>query len=409
MFLKIDTKIILIFDFPNPNSFHYHCKYNSIYLYQDMRFIVSTSVLLKHLQTISGASSASTVLPILENFLFEIKDNILTISATDLHTSMVTSLAIESKEDGKIAIPSKILLDTLKTLADQPVAFTVDTTTMAIEISAGDGKYKLSGENADDFPKIPIVDNAASVELSASVLLEAINKTIFAVSNDELRPAMAGVLVQLAEQSVTFVATDAHKLVRFRRSDVRNERATSLILPKKALSLLKTSLPAEDVSVAMEYNATNAFFRFGNINLICRLVDERYPDYEAVIPQVNPNKLTLERTTFLNCLKRVSIFANKTTHQVRLKISGSELHISAEDLDFSNEAHERLNCQYDGEDMEIGFNSRFLIEMLSNLNSEEVIIEMSTPNRAGLLLPAISNEHEDVLMLVMPVMLNNAG
>ncbi|MGO3652830.1 MAG: DNA polymerase III subunit beta [Sphingobacterium sp.] len=372
-----------------------------------MRFIVSTSILLKQLQAISGASSSSTVLPILENFLFEIKDNLLTISATDLQTSMVTNLQIEAKEGGRVAMPSKILIETLKTLPDQPVAFSVDTQTLAIEISAGDGKYKLSGENADDFPKIPVVENISQVEMNAPILQEAINKTIFAVSNDELRPAMSGVYVQLAEQSITFVATDAHKLVRYRRTDLRVEKATTLILPKKALSLLKSSLPSEDVSVTIQYNNTNAFFQFGNIHLICRLIDERYPDYEAVIPQLNPNQLTVDRLLFLNTLRRVVIFANKTTHQVRLKISGSELHISEEDLDFSNEAHERLSCQFEGEDMEIGFNAKFLVEMLNNLSCEEVMLEMSTSNRAGLLVPAVKEEHEEVLMLVMPVMLNN--
>lgn len=372
-----------------------------------MRFIVSTSTLLKHLQAVSGALSSSAVLPILENFLFEIKEGSLVISATDLQTSMITSLAVESKEGGKIAVPSKILLDTLKTLPEQPVAFSVDDKTFAIEISAGDGKYKLSGENGDDFPKIPTVENAATVNLPTSVLAEAINKTIFAVSNDELRPAMTGVFCQLSPQNITFVATDAHKLVRYRRNDAQAESATSFILPKKALNLLKSSLPAEDVNVAVEYNATSAFFKFANISLICRLIDERYPDYEAVIPQNNPNKLTLDRGLFLNCLKRVVIFANKTTHQVRLKITGSELHISSEDIDFSNEAHERIGCQYDGEDMEIGFNAKFLIEMLNNLSGEEITLEMSTPNRAGLLFPSIKDENEDILMLVMPVMLNN--
>lgn len=372
-----------------------------------MRFIVSTSVLLKQLQAISGASSSSTVLPILENFLFEIKDNLLTISATDLQTSMVTSLPIEAKEEGRVAMPSKILIDTLKTLPDQPVAFSVDTATLAIEISAGDGKYKLSGENADDFPKIPVVDNVSTVKMPAAILAEAINKTIFAVSNDELRPAMSGVFVQLNGQHVTFVATDAHRLVKYTRSDVTVDKATSIILPKKALTLLKSSLPSDETEVSIEYNNTNAFFQFGSINLICRLVDERYPDYEAVIPQVNPNKLTVDRLLFLNTLRRVVIFANKTTHQVRLKINGSELHISAEDLDFANEAHERLSCQFEGDDLEIGFNAKFLVEMLNNLNSEEVVIEMSTPNRAGLLLPATKQENEEILMLVMPVMLNN--
>jgi len=372
-----------------------------------MRFIVSTSTLLKQLQAVSGALSNSTVLPILENFLFEIKDGNLTISATDLQTSMTTSLTVEAKENGRIAIPSRILLDTLKSLPEQPIAFNIDDSTFAIEINAGDGKYKLSGENGEDFPKIPVVENASSVNLPASVLAEAINKTIFAVSNDELRPAMTGVYCQLSSQSITFVATDAHKLVRYRRKDAKAASTASFILPKKALNLLKSALPSDDVNVSVEYNSTSAFFKFSNINLVCRLIDERYPDYEAVIPQNNPNKLIIDRQSFLSSLNRVAIYANKTTHQVRLKINGSELNISSEDIDFANEAHERLTCQYDGEDIEIGFNARFLIEMLKNLGSEEVVLEMSTPNRAGLLLPVAGDENEDVLMLVMPVMLNS--
>jgi len=372
-----------------------------------MRFIVSTSTLLKQLQSISGALSSSTVLPILENFLFEIKEGTLTISATDLQTSMTTSLAVEAKDNGRIAIPSRILLDTLKSLPEQPIAFFVDDQTFAIEISAGDGKYKLSGENGEDFPKIPVVENASSVNLPASVLAEAINKTLFAVSNDELRPAMTGVYCQFATDSITFVATDAHKLVRYRRKDAKAADNASFILPKKALNLLKSALPSEDVNVALEYNNTSAFFKFGNINLVCRLIDERYPPYESVIPQNNPNKLLIDRLAILGSLNRVAIYANKTTHQVRLKINGSELNISSEDIDFANEAHERLSCQYEGSDLEIGFNAKFLIEILKNLGSEEVSLEMSTPNRAGLILPVGGDENEDVLMLVMPVMLNS--
>jgi DNA polymerase III subunit beta len=372
-----------------------------------MKFIVSTSALLKQLQAISGALSNNTVLPILENFLFEINNGTLTISATDLQTTMTTTLPVEAKENGKVAIPSKILLDTLKTFPEQPVIFTINDDNFAIEMSAGDGKYKLSGENGEDFPKIPKVENAASLGVPASVLAEAINKTLFAVSTDELRPAMTGVYCQMSSDNLTFVATDAHKLVRYRRRDAKADVSNSFILPKKALNLLKSALPSEDVNVNVEYNSTNAFFSFNNINLICRLIDEKYPDYEAVIPVNNPNKLTIDRTMLLNCLRRVSIFANKTTHQVRLKLSGSELQISAEDLDFSNEAYERLSCQYEGEDIEIGFNARFLVEMLSNLQCEEVALEMSTPNRAGILLPVNADNNEEVLMLVMPVMLNS--
>lgn len=372
-----------------------------------MRFIVSTSTLLKQLQAVNGASSSSTVLPILENFLFEIKDGILTISATDLQTSMTTTLSVESKEDGKIAIPSKILIETLKSLPDQPIAFNVDKSTFAIEINAGDGKYKLTGENGDDFPKIPTVENPSAVVIPSDILAEAITKTIFAVSSDELRPSMTGVFCELSPEHFTFVSTDAHKLVRYRRKDAKAEQAASFILPKKALNLLKSSLPSDGTEVTVEYNNTSAFFRFANINLVCRLIDERYPDYEAVIPRNNTNLMTIDRAAFLSSLKRVVIFANKTTHQVRLKITGSELNISSEDLDFSNEAYERLSCQYEGADLEIGFNARFLIEMLNNMSGEEITLEMSTPNRAGLLIPQTNDENEDLLMLVMPVMLNN--
>ena len=372
-----------------------------------MRFIVSTSTLLKHLQIINGASSSSTVLPILENFLFEIKENNLIISATDLQTSMTTSLVIESKENGKVAIPSKILLETLKTLQDQPISFHIDDKTFAVEIKVGEGQYKLSGENGDDFPKIPVVENASSVNIPALVLTEAITKTIFAVCNDELRPAMTGVYCQLSPQNITFVATDAHKLVRYCRNDSKADKVASFIIPKKALSLLKTALPNTNINVSVDYNATSAFFKFENINLICRLIDERYPDYEAVIPKDNTNKMSIDRVLFLNALRRVVIFANKTTHQVRLKISESELNISSEDLDFANEAQERLICQFVGEDMEIGFNARFLIEMLNNLDGEEVTLELSTSNKAGLLIPQTNDENKNVLMLVMPVMLNN--
>lgn len=372
-----------------------------------MKFIVSSTGLLKQLQVISGALSTNTVLPIIENFLFEINAGTLTVSATDLQTTMTTSLAVEAKENGKIAVPSKILLDTLKSLPEQPITFTISEDNFAIEMTAGDGKYKLVGENGEDFPKIPKIEQAAAVMIPASILSEAISKTLFAVSNDELRPAMTGVYCQMSTENLTFVATDAHKLVRYRRRDAKADMTSSFILPKKALTLLKSSLPSEDVSVTLEYNSTNAFFTFNNVNLICRLIDEKYPDYEAVIPVNNPNKLTIDRNLVLSSLRRVSIFSNKTTHQVRLKISGSELQISAEDVDFSNEAHERLSCRYEGDDIEIGFNAKFMVEMLSNLGTEEVILEMSTPNRAGILLPVSDDNNEDVLMLVMPVMLNS--
>ncbi len=373
-----------------------------------MKFVVSSNTLLKQLTALNGVITANPVVPILENFLFEINNGTLTVYASDLQTSMITELNVEAKQKGSIAVPAKILLDTLRNLPEQPVTFTIDEETYSIEISSDNGRYKLSGENATDFPKVPAVKNGQSVDIVSSVLSRAIASTIFAASNDELKPAMTGVFMNISDSSTTFVATDGHRLIRYRRVDVASDSANTLIIPRKALNLLKSSLPDNETIVKLEFNSSNAFFTYDNIKMICRLIDERFPDYENAIPTNNPNKLTINRTDFLNSLKRISIYANKTTHQVRLKIIGSELQISAEDLDFSNEANERLSCEYEGEDMEIGFNARFLIEMLNNLDSESIDINLSAPNRAGLIMPTVKRDaEEDILMLVMPVMLSN--
>ncbi|MEP2770826.1 MAG: DNA polymerase III subunit beta [Fulvivirga sp.] len=372
-----------------------------------MKFIVSSSVLLKQLSSINGVITTNPVVPILENFLFEINEGSLTVTASDLQTSMITELEVESKESGSIAVPARILLETLKNLPEQPVTFSIDEETYSIEISSDNGRYKLAGENATDFPKVPTVTDDFSVTMSTDVLGSAINNTIFATSNDELRPAMTGVYMNLTDTNTTFVSTDGHRLIRYRRVDVASDNGNAIIIPRKALTLLKTTLPSENMEVAVEFNVSNAFFRFGNIRMICRLIDERFPDYENVIPADNNNKMTIDRSEFLSSLKRIAIYANKTTHQVRLKITGSELQISAEDLDFSNEANERLSCEHDGGDIEIGFNAKFLIEMLNNLDTDKIELLLSEPNKAGLISPQDKDDNEDILMLVMPVMLNN--
>lgn len=372
-----------------------------------MKFIVSSAALLKQLSGINGVITTNPVVPILENFLFEIEENKLRITASDLQTSMITELEIESKESGSIAVPAKILIDTLKNLPEQPVSFSIDEQTYSVEISSDNGRYKLSGENATDFPKVPSVSDDFSVEISSHVLTKAVSSTIFATSNDELRPAMTGVYVNLSDSDTTFVATDGHRLIRYKRDDVKADSGNSIIIPRKALNLLKTTLPADEVPVHIEFNMANAFFNFGSVKMICRLIDERFPDYENVIPSDNTNTMVIDRSELLSSLKRIAIYANKTTHQVRLKITGSELQISAEDLDFSNEANERLSCEHDGEDIEIGFNARFLIEMLSNSEVKEVEFQFSAANKAGLIVPKEQGDNEDILMLVMPVMLNN--
>jgi DNA polymerase-3 subunit beta len=371
-----------------------------------MKFIVNSAYLLKQLSNINGVITTNPVVPILENFLFELEKGGLTVKASDLQTSMITDLQVESKEKGSIAVPARILLDTLKNLPEQPVTFSIDESTYSIEIISDNGRYKLAGENATDFPKVPAVSNDFSAEISTEVLARAINNTIFATSNDELRPAMTGVFVNLGGKDTTFVATDGHRLVRYRRTDVNSENGSSIIIPRKALNLLKATLPSENTEVSLNFNLSNAYFKFGNIKMICRLIDERFPDYDNVIPSVNNIKMSIERSDLLGALRRISIYANKTTHQVRLKITGSELQVSAEDLDFSNEANERLSCEHDGEDIEIGFNAKFLIEMLTNMDSDKIKLMMSAPNKAGVILPAEKDANEDILMLVMPVMLN---
>lgn len=370
-----------------------------------MNFVISSATLLKHLQGISGVLSTSNTLPILDNFLFEIEDGRLTVSASDLETTMRTSLDVEAKEEGKIAIPAKLLLDVLKNLPDQPCTFLVDDQTFAVEIAYDNGKSKMVGFDGDDFPRTPALEQSSSIRISGGILSNAINKTLFATGVDDLRPVMSGVFCEFSPESITFVATDAHKLVRYTRTDSQADGSSSFILPKKPLNLLKGNLKGDE-EVKLEYNDSNAVFTFNDTILVCRLIDGKYPNYEAVIPKENPNVLMIDRLQFLSSIKRVSIFANKTTHQIKLKLAGAELSLSAEDIDFANEANERLTCNYSGEDMEIGFNSRFLMEMLNNIDSTEIRLEMSEPSRAGLLIPADMAEDEDILMLVMPVMLN---
>ena len=372
-----------------------------------MKFIVSSTYLLKQLQVLGGVINSSNTLPILDNFLFELNNSKLTVSASDLETTMSSSIDVESDSECSIAVPAKLLLDTLKTFPEQPLTFIVEDNN-TIEISSNHGKYALAYANGEEFPKAVELDNPSSTIISGDILATAISKTIFAAGNDDLRPVMSGVFFQFSTESLTFVATDAHKLVKYTRSDVSATETAEFIMPKKPLNLLKGILLGSEDDVVIEYNDSNAKFVFDNSVLICRLIDGKYPNYEAVIPKENPNKLTIARTQFLNSVRRVSIFSNKTTHQIRLKIAGAELNISAEDIDYSNKAEERLTCDYQGDDMQIGFNSRFLTEMLNNLSSDDVQLEMSLPNRAGILTPIDGlDDGENVTMLVMPVMLNN--
>jgi DNA polymerase III subunit beta len=371
-----------------------------------MKFIVSSSALLKQLQQISGVINSNTVLPILEDFLFEIENSKLTVTATDLETVMKVHLDIEAKDSGRVCIPAKILMDSLKNIAEQPLTFNIDKN-YAVELTSDNGKYKVMGENPDNFPKEPAADDENSFTMSSTALVTAINKTIFAVSSDDLRPAMTGVFFELDKKGISFIATDAHRLVKYTRADVSCPQKHTFIVPKKPLNLLKGALPDNDDELTISYNTNHLFVKHGGTELVCRLIDARFPDYKVVIPVDNPYKMNVNRNDFQSALRRVSVFSNKSTNQVALTISGNEVQLASQDVDFSFEGNERMACTYDGEDLQIAFNAKFLIEMLSGADTADINMELSTSTKAGIIRPSEQEENEDLLMLVMPLMLNN--
>jgi DNA polymerase-3 subunit beta len=375
-----------------------------------MKFVVSSTELLSHLQAISRVISSKNTLPILDNFLFNLESGKLTITASDLESTLVTMMTLENtSEEGLLAIPAKLLLDTLKEFPEQPLTFEVNKDTKAVVISSQNGKFTVMGQNGEDFPQIPSIkeDKKNSIKIKAALLLNGINKTLFATADDELRPVMNGIFIEMSVKDITFVASDAHKLVRYKRADVDSDVNGAFILPKKPASLLKTILQKEDGQVLIEFDEKNAYFVLTNYRLICRLVEGTYPSYNSVIPTNNPNKMIIDRLEFYNTLKRVSVFANQASNLVKLQITGNQIVISAQDIDFSISAYERLNCQYDGDEMEIGFKSSFLVEILANIASTDIALEMSDPSRAGIIVPIQKeSESEDVLMLLMPMMIN---
>lgn len=371
-----------------------------------MKFIVSSSLLLKNLQQINGVISANTVLPVLEDFLFEIQDKKMSVLATDLETVMRVQMDVESKTNGKVCIPAKILMESLKNIPEQPLTFNIDKN-FSIEITSDNGKYKVMGENPDNFPKEPVAEETVEFEISSSSFLSGISKALISVSTDDLRPAMTGVLVEMNSKEIRFVSTDAHRLMMYTRKDVTCPQQHSFIVPRKPLMLLKNVLPQNEDMLVISYNDNHLFIQHGTTKLVCRLIDARFPDYKVVIPKENPFKMVVNTNDFQGALKRVSIFSNKSTSQVVLTISGSELQLAGQDVDFSFEGNERMNCQYDGEDLQIAFNAKFMIEMLGAVDAEEVAIELSTPNKAGIIRPLNQDEGEDIMMLVMPLMINN--
>lgn len=373
-----------------------------------MKFIVASGELQKALNVVSGVISSSQSRPILENFLFELENEILKITASDGETTLITSLAVKSDDQGKIAVPAKIFQDLIKTFGDQPLTFSVKDSESGegglLEILDEKDNYEVALDNAEDYPELPDFDASQKVTLASGVLADALSNTLFATSNDSLRPVMTGVLFQFTEKETNFVSTDSHRLVVYKRTDVTNKEAVEFIMPKKPLSIVKNILSNSNDEVTIEFNENMAKFTFGENIWICRLIDGKYPNYSAVIPKENPNVLTVNRNLLLSSIRRASILSNKSTNQVRFKLSGNVLHLHAEDTEYANKADMNIPCDYKGEDINIGFSSKFLTEMLSVLGSEDITMKMSQPNRPGIVEPVDGlDENEHILMLSMPV------
>ncbi len=374
-----------------------------------MNFIVSSSQLLNHLQAVSRVISSKNTMAILDNFLFDLKGNTLTITASDMETTMISNFEVESASgNGQVAIDAKRLTNILKEFPEQPLTFNIDNETLSVDIVSENGKFSVVGMNGEDFPQIQdLKGDVSTVSLSAEALLQGVSKTLFAASDDELRPVMTGIFVELTPDHLTFVASDAHKLVRYRRTDIKSDSESSFILPQKPAALLKVILPKDNSAVNLKFDTKNAVIETKGYKLICRLIEGTYPNYQAVIPAENPGKLVVDRLDLYNCLRRVSVFSNQASNLIKLSITANQVTVSAQDIDFSISAHERVKCQYEGDEMEIGFKSLFLIEILANIASSDVVVNLSDPTRAGIIVPLEKEtDNEDIFMLLMPMMIN---
>ena len=369
-----------------------------------MKFTISSGTLQKHLNLAGGAITANPVVPILENFLFSVKGSELVISATDLETSIVTRTEVQADGDFNVALPAKLISDTLKALPEQPITIEVDDK-LGVQITSAYGKYRLAGADAGDYPNLPQPEDVEQVTASVATLERAINKTLFATTTDELRPAMMGVFFEVEGSEINFVATDAHKLVKFSVKELSGSASGSFIVPRKALTLVKNAVQGND-EIKMSFNRKNAFFDVGTTHIACLLINANFPDYNNVIPRENPKTLTVDRGDLQSSLKRIALYANKTTNQVQLDLAEGSLTLQGRDADFANEATEQLTCTYEGEPLKIAFNAKFLVEMLNALESESITMKFSEPNRAAIMTPGEEEEGEQTLMLVMPVMVH---
>ena len=374
-----------------------------------MRFIVSSSALFNRLQTIGRVINSKNTLPILDCFLFEIQDNILTITASDSETTLITNLElVESDANARFCINAKTIQDSMKEIAEQPLSFDINPDNMEITANYQNGRFNIVGQSADEYPEmnLPQEDMNALI-IPAETMLNGINRCLFATADDELRPVMNGVYFDIQADNLTFVSTDGHKLVRNRNYGIKDHQPAAFILPKKPATILKNLLPKESDDVTLKFNERNAYITMESSRLICRLIEGRYPNYNSVIPQNNPHKVTVDRQQLIGALRRVSIFSSQASSLIKLRMQENQIVISAQDIDFSTSAEEKIVCSFDGTELSIGFKATYLIEILSNINSEEVILELADPSRAGLIVPSENEENEDLLMLLMPMMLND--
>lgn len=375
-----------------------------------MQVIVSSSLLLKNLNIVNGVISSNTVLPILEDFLFELEGEELNITGSDLETRIQVKVPVSvgegDRNNVKLCLPSKIVLEYLKNLPEQPLNLNFNTTTNTVELTSNTGKYKVTGQSANEYPKAPEKGDAKSFTLSGLNLIESINNTLFATSTDTLRPAMTGVCFNFQQDKLIFVATDAHRLIKKELTNLPLSNEGMIIVPRKPLNQFKNIIPLDETPINLAFNGTHLYVEYDKLQLSARLIDAKFPDYNSVIPPQNPFKLSIDRAELISSLRRVSVFASKGTSQVVFDIKGNVINISAQDIDFSYEGNETINCSFDGEDMKIAFNARLLIEMLNNLEGTIVNIHLNTPSKAAIFKPEEQEEGEDLLMLLMPLVVS---
>ena len=374
-----------------------------------MKFNVSSSALLSALQSISKVIASKNTLPILDSFLFNLEGDKLTITASDVETRLVTSVDVVSPEgSGIFAIDAKRLLDPLKELPEQPLVFDINDYNMALNVDYENGKFNIPGQRGDAYPQQkPLKESAFSLTLESQILYNGINRAFFATAEDELRPVMNGIFIDIQQENLIFVASDGHKLARLRNSSIRSGERASFILPKKPANMLKNILSKNADNVVVTFDENNAYFKTPMFEMVCRLIEGRYPNYEAVIPTENPNTATIDRLSFMTALKRVSVFSSQASGLVKVELLENEMVVSAQDIDFSTSAEEKIVCQYTSSPLSIGFKASYLIDILANISSVNVVLRLADSTRAGVLVPAENEENEDLLMLLMPMMLND--